>query len=131
MGQHRRAMMALAPRTVQNMPDCLRREPITVLQPASILGGHPTSGHRGSLQNRPTDRSQDLTLLYRVGGRRGKKFLICVAVPWHSGYTGFAWAEDSGNAGMRPERRPRCRNGGAAANRPRPPQKLAILAQKR
>src|ERR1017187_1744942 len=95
------------------------------------LGGHPKSGHRGSLQNRPTDRSQDLTLLYRVGGRRGKKFLICVAVPWHSGYTGFAWAEDSGNAGMRPERRPRCRNGGAAANRPRPPQKLAILAQKR
>ena len=123
--------MALAPRTVQNMPDCLRREPITVLQPASGLGGHPKSGHRGSLQNRPKDRSQDLTLLYRVGGRRGKKFLICVAVPWHSGYTGFAWAEDSGNVGMRPERRPRCRNGGAAANRPRPPQKLAILAQKR
>jgi hypothetical protein len=25
--------MALAPRTVQNMPDCLRREPITVLHP--------------------------------------------------------------------------------------------------
>jgi len=58
-------------------------------------------------------------LLYRVDGRRGKKFLICVAGPWHSGYTGFAWAEDSGNAGMRPERRPRCRNGGAASSRPR------------
>ena len=29
-------MMAFAPRTVQNMPDCLRREPITVLQPASM-----------------------------------------------------------------------------------------------
>ena len=28
--------MALAPRTVQNIPDCLRRTPITVLQPASI-----------------------------------------------------------------------------------------------
>ena len=28
--------MALAPRTVQNMPDCLRRLPITLLQPASI-----------------------------------------------------------------------------------------------
>ena len=28
--------MALAPRTVQNIPDCLRREPITDLQPASI-----------------------------------------------------------------------------------------------
>jgi len=28
--------MALAPRTVQNMPEGLRREPITVLQPASI-----------------------------------------------------------------------------------------------
>jgi hypothetical protein len=25
--------MALTPRTVQNMPDCLRREPILVLQP--------------------------------------------------------------------------------------------------
>ena len=34
--QHRRATMAFAPRTVQNMPDCLRREPITVLQPASM-----------------------------------------------------------------------------------------------
>jgi hypothetical protein len=29
-------MMALAPRTVQNMPDCLRRDPITVRHPASI-----------------------------------------------------------------------------------------------
>jgi hypothetical protein len=29
-------MMELASRTVQNMPDCFRREPITVLQPASI-----------------------------------------------------------------------------------------------
>jgi len=28
--------MALAPRTVQNMPDCLRREPITVFHPASM-----------------------------------------------------------------------------------------------
>src|ERR1035437_561632 len=83
------------------------------------LGGHQKTGHRRSPQNRPTGRGQDLTLLYRVGGRRGKKFLICVAESWHSGYTGFAWAEDSGNAGMRPERRPRCRNGGAASSRPR------------
>jgi hypothetical protein len=29
-------MMAFAPRTVQNMPDSLRRLPITVLQPASM-----------------------------------------------------------------------------------------------
>src|ERR1700677_2045353 len=29
-------MIALAPRTVQNMPDCLSREPITVLHPASM-----------------------------------------------------------------------------------------------
>jgi hypothetical protein len=29
-------MTALAPRTVQNMPERLRREPITVLQPASM-----------------------------------------------------------------------------------------------
>jgi hypothetical protein len=28
--------MALAPRTDQNMPDCLRREPITALHPASM-----------------------------------------------------------------------------------------------
>jgi predicted nucleic acid-binding protein len=28
--------MELAPRTVQNMPDCFRRDPMTVLQPASI-----------------------------------------------------------------------------------------------
>ncbi len=31
--------MALAPRTVQNIPDCLRREPMTVLQPASNDAG--------------------------------------------------------------------------------------------
>ena len=34
--RQRRAMMALAPATVQRMPDCLRRWPMTVLQPASI-----------------------------------------------------------------------------------------------
>ena len=28
--------MAFAPLTVQNIPDCLRREPMTVLHPASI-----------------------------------------------------------------------------------------------
>src|SRR6266481_2526978 len=33
--QQRRAMMALAPRTDQRIPDCLRRSPITVRQPAS------------------------------------------------------------------------------------------------
>jgi hypothetical protein len=57
-------------------------------------------------------------LLYRAGGRRGKKFLNLLVEPEHPGYTSFAWAEDSGNAGMRPERRPRCRNGGAAPSRP-------------
>ena len=31
--------MAFAARTVQNMPDCLSREPITVLHPASINYG--------------------------------------------------------------------------------------------
>ena len=40
------------------------------------LGGHPKTGHGRSLQNRPYDRSQDLTLLYRVDGSRGKKFPI-------------------------------------------------------
>src|SRR6266700_2183502 len=29
-------MIELAPRTVQNIPHCLRRQPITVLQPASM-----------------------------------------------------------------------------------------------
>src|SRR5206468_12457073 len=33
--QQRRAMMALAPRTDQRIPDCFRRSPITVRQPAS------------------------------------------------------------------------------------------------
>ena len=32
--QHRRARIALAPRTVQNMPDCFKREPMPLLQPA-------------------------------------------------------------------------------------------------
>jgi hypothetical protein len=56
---------------------CLLKRPEN-LTANQALGGHPKSGHRGSLQNRPTDRGQDLTLLYRVGGRRGKKFFICV-----------------------------------------------------
>src|SRR5207247_2235386 len=34
--EQRSAMMALAPRTVQRIPDCLRRRPMMVLQPASI-----------------------------------------------------------------------------------------------
>ena len=38
------------------------------------LSGHLKTGHRGSLQNRPTGRSQDLRLLYRIWGRRGKGF---------------------------------------------------------
>jgi hypothetical protein len=33
--QQRRAMMALAPRTDQRIPDCFRRSPMTVRQPAS------------------------------------------------------------------------------------------------
>ena len=33
--QQRKARMALAPRTDQRMPDCLRRSPMTVRQPAS------------------------------------------------------------------------------------------------
>ena len=41
-----------------------------------VLGGHLKTGHRGSPQNRPTGRGQDMRLLYRVGGRRGKTFLI-------------------------------------------------------
>ena len=36
MRQQRRAMIRLAPSTVQNMPDCFRREPMTVLHPASM-----------------------------------------------------------------------------------------------
>src|SRR5580704_7140507 len=93
------------------------------------LGGHLKTGHRGSLQNRPTDRSQNLRLLYRVGGRHGQEFSnLSKPSPRHAGYTGFTWAEDSGNAGMRPERRPRRRNGGGGVQ---PPRKLTILARKR
>jgi RNA-directed DNA polymerase len=40
------------------------------------LGGHLKTGHRGSLQNRPTGRGQDLRLFYRVGGSSGKCFFI-------------------------------------------------------
>ena len=46
--QQRRAMIALAPFTVQNMPDCFSREPITVLHPASIT---PEPTNRFSLRN--------------------------------------------------------------------------------
>src|SRR2546429_3693007 len=41
--QQRRATIAFAPRTVQNIPDRLRRAAITVLQPASITP-EPTRG---------------------------------------------------------------------------------------
>ena len=39
----RKAKIALAPRTVQNIPDCFRRDRITVLQSASIIP-EPTKG---------------------------------------------------------------------------------------
>lgn len=45
--------MALAPRTVQNMPDRLRREPMTALQPASITP-------------EPTNRCWERNLGYRM-----------------------------------------------------------------
>ena len=48
---------------------------------SSSLGGHPKTGHRRSLQNRPWGRGQDLTLLYRADGRRGKNFLIWRGAP--------------------------------------------------
>ena len=44
------------------------------------LGGHLKTGHRGSPQNRPTGRGQDMRLLYRVGGRRGKS-VFCFEWP--------------------------------------------------
>src|ERR1035438_4316472 len=42
--QHRSAMMALAPVTVQRIPDCLSRSPMIVLQPASTTP-EPTNRH--------------------------------------------------------------------------------------
>ena len=50
--------MALAPRTVQNIPDCLRRLPMTVLHPASITPV-PTNKPRlriGEYSDRPNLR---------------------------------------------------------------------------
>ena len=41
--------MALAPRIVQNMPDCFRRQPITVLQPPSITPEPMNSADGGTL----------------------------------------------------------------------------------
>jgi hypothetical protein len=44
-------MIALATRTVQNMPDCLRREPITVFDPASMTADKQVSAAKLRVAN--------------------------------------------------------------------------------
>ena len=64
----------------------LRKVDSSALDGPFGLGGHVKTGHRGSLQNRPTGRGQDLRLLYRVWGRRGKRFLwSCFLQLWAAG----------------------------------------------
>jgi len=38
------------------------------------LGGHFKTGHTWSLQNRPTDRTQDMKLFYLAGASSRKRF---------------------------------------------------------
>ena len=48
-------MIELAPLTLQNIPDCSRREPITVLQPASITTVRTIRAKFSLLGNELTD----------------------------------------------------------------------------
>src|ERR1039458_7579001 len=59
--------MALAPRTVQNIPDCLRRTPITVLQPASITPD-------------PTNKCWSRNLGYRIRSAFSSKYSAWVRI---------------------------------------------------
>ena len=45
------------------------------------LGGHPKTGQSWTLQNRPTDRTQDMKLLYRADGNSSKSFPISLLGP--------------------------------------------------
>jgi hypothetical protein len=44
---------------------------------AAVLGYHLKTGHTLSLQNRPTDFTQDTKMLYRAGCYSGKSFFDC------------------------------------------------------
>jgi hypothetical protein len=47
---------------------------------ACALGYHLKTGHQLSLQNRPTEHTQDQMMLYRAGGQSGKCFLVRMRV---------------------------------------------------
>jgi len=46
----------------------------TQLARTYLLGGHFKTGHTWSLQNRPTDRTQDMKLFYLAGASSRKRF---------------------------------------------------------
>jgi len=101
--------------------DC--RQPVLVADITYILGGHLKTGHRGSLQNRPTAAARTEVVVPRWWSPRQEVFDLCSHGSASRLYC-IAWAEDSGNAGMRPERRP-----GPERRGRRPAPKLAILAR--
>jgi len=88
------------------------------------LGGHLKTGHRWTLQNRPTERNQDKSIYTLQGGDRATFFREVAT--WRV-YTGPHLGGRYGDAGMRPERRLSGRNDRAAqAALP-----ASILARKR
>jgi hypothetical protein len=73
-----------------------------------LLGGHFKTGHKWTLQNRPTERNQNKSIYTlrkvvraNIFSTRGGKRI----------YTGLHLGGEYGNAGMRPERRLSGRNG--------------------
>jgi len=74
----------------------------------STLGNHLKTGHPLSLQNRPTEEPNQNNSSYTLTGSSGQ------SVSWREQRGALYWAHlggGYGNAGMRPERRLRSRNG--------------------
>lgn len=71
--------MALAPRTVQNMPDCLRREPTTALHPGfdniradkEMLAAELCVAHAGCIFLKVVGLDTNLLEDFRIGGVDG------------------------------------------------------------
>src|SRR5215469_13614112 len=59
-----------------NTPFRTLPDKVEMIAPIESLGGHFKTGHRGSLQNRPTELSSWTNLFYPIGHPFGKPNLI-------------------------------------------------------
>jgi hypothetical protein len=77
----------------------------------NTLGGHLKTGHRWPLQNRPTKLSQNKSIYTAPEVVAAIYLTECGALGLYWRHLGGGY----GNAGMRPERRPRGRDSGRAS----------------